>query len=115
MISQWLYCVPGVIYSLFIGSLVDRFGKMKLLVFFPIFGTLLSQLCMLINYLFINTFPVEVFYLRGVGAIFGGMSVYYLGIYGYGAAVSNSDERAHRLAIFDGFEQVKCIIYTFSY
>ena len=108
MIGSWLYFTPGVIYSLFAGGLVDRFGKFKLLLFFPIFGTMLTIILMLINYVFLDTFPVEFFYLRSVSSVFGGMSIYYLGYYGYGAAVSTPEERAYRLAIFDGFEQVRC-------
>ena len=108
MIGSWLYFIPGVIYSLFAGALVDRFGKFKLLIFFPIFGTMLTRLIMLINYAFLDTLPVEIFHLRSISSIFGGMSIYYLGYYGYGAAISTPEERAHRMAIFDGFEQVKC-------
>ena len=107
MIGSWLYFIPGVIYSLFAGALVDQFGKFRLLIFFPIFGTMLTRLIMLINYAFLDTLPVEVFHLRSISSIFGGMSIYYLGYYGYGAAISTPEERAHRMAIFDGFEQAK--------
>ena len=69
---------------------------------------MLTRLIMLINYAFIDTFPVEVFHLRSLSSMFGGMSIYYLGYYGYGAAISTPEERAHRMAIFDGFEQVRC-------
>ena len=106
MLTSWMYCVPGLLYSLFIGALVDRSGRFKPLIFFPILGTLLAYVCMLINYIYLETLPLEVFHLQAVGALFGGMSIYYLGYYGYGAAISNPQERAHRLAIFDGSEQV---------
>ena len=115
MIGSWLYFTPGVVYSLFAGGLVDRFGKFRLLLFFPIFGTMMTTLLMLINYVFIDTFPVEVFYLRSLSSVFGGMSIYYLGYYGYGAAVSTPEERAYRLAIFDGFEQVRGIVKPNSF
>lgn len=106
MIGSWIYFTPGVIYSLFAGALVDKFGKFKLLVFFPIFGTLLTRIIMLINYAFLDKLPVEMFHLRSISSIFGGTSIYYLGYYGYGAAISKPEERAYRMAIFDGSEQV---------
>ena len=107
MISSWLYFIPGVIYSLFAGGLLDQFGKYRLLLFFPIFGTMLARLIMLVNYAFIETSPVEIFHLRSISSIFGGMSIYYLGYYGYSAAITAPEERAYRMALFDGSEQVR--------
>ena len=117
MIGSWLYFTPGVIYSLIAGALVDKYGKFRLLVFFPIFGTMLTRIIMLINYAFLDRLPVEIFHLRSISSLFGGMSIYYLGYYGYGASISKPEDRAYRMSIFDGFEQVGLIMlvsYNFT-
>ena len=117
MIGSWLYFTPGVIYSLIAGALVDKYGKFRLLVFFPIFGTMLTRIIMLINYAFLDRLPVEIFHLRSISSLFGGMSIYYLGYYGYGASISKPEDRAYRMSIFDGFEQVWWIMlvpYNFT-
>ena len=79
-------------YSLFVGGLVDKHGHMKLLSLLPIFGVFLSDIVELINYAFINQLPLGFFYAKEtLIGIFGGEPVYYLGIYGYGAAVVVQD------------------------
>jgi hypothetical protein len=49
-------------------------------------GFVLSAISGIINFTFIDSFPLEFFYFESVYAFFGGISVYYLGIYNYGAA-----------------------------
>jgi predicted MFS family arabinose efflux permease len=56
--------------------------------------------------------PIEFFYLESLPAFFGGLVVYYLGIYGYGASVTEPGERAHRIARLDGTETLATMLGT---
>ncbi|TRY80252.1 hypothetical protein TCAL_13569, partial [Tigriopus californicus] len=112
MIGQWVSAIPGLIFSLFAGGLSDNVGRKPLLIF-PIVGLVLTSLLEILNLVFIDTFPIEVFYVEHVHSFFGGMSVYYLGFYGFGTSATNSKERTSRLARFDGVEQAGALIGTF--
>ena len=108
MVQQWLRSGPGLVYALFVGGLVDKYGKMKLLSMLPVIGVFLSDIAELINYAFIETLPLQFFYVKDAFiGIFGGEPIYYIGIYGYGAAVSLPEDRPKRMARFDGCERVK--------
>ena len=108
MVQQWLRSGPGLVYALFVGGLVDKYGKMKLLSMLPVIGVFLSDIAELINYAFIETLPLQFFYAKdALIGIFGGEPIYYIGIYGYGAAVSLPEDRPKRMARFDGCERVK--------
>ena len=94
-------------YVLFVGGLVDKYGKMKLLFTLPIVGVFLSNIAELINYAFIDSLPIEFFYVKDAFiGVFGGEPIYYLGIYGYGAAVSLPENRPRLMARLDGCERV---------
>ena len=45
-------------------------------------------------------------------AFFGGLAVYYLGVYSYGTDVSKPEDRAYRLARLDGIETVAVVVGT---
>ena len=100
-ISIYLGAVPAIIYSLFAGSLSDDYGR-KPLIIVPIFGAVLTAIGMLVNCIFIENLPVQFFYIDRLWQFFGGISVIYLGAYGYIATYSNVQERAYMLARFEG-------------
>ena len=49
---------------------------------------------------------MQFFFLEDSFNFLGGNAVYYMGTYGYGSSASKHDERAHRLARLDAFEQL---------
>jgi len=57
--------------------------------------------------------PLVFFYFDQLYSVMGGSALYYLGIYGYGADVSNDSWRATRFAIFDGMEMLGYMIGVF--
>ncbi len=79
---------------------------------FPIVGYFFSAIGGIISYVFLETLPLEFFYIETLPAFFGGLVVYYLGLYGYGASVSEPEERAHRIARLDGTETLATIAGT---
>ena len=87
IISNWLGGVPPVIYLLFAGALIDKFGC-KPFFLFSLTGLLLKVTCELINYAFIEDLPLEFFYMENIHAFFGGSILYYLCHYTYGTLVS---------------------------
>ena len=111
MTAQWIINVPGIIFSLYAGPLSDQFGR-KPLIMFPIIGYVISAIGGIINYAFLEYLPLEFFYIDTIPAFFGGLVVYYLGQYGYGASVTEPEERAHRIARLDGTEYVATMIGT---
>ena len=111
MKAQWMVAIPGIFFSLYAGPLSDKFGR-KPLMMLPIVGYFFSAVGGIINYAFLETLPLEFFYIETIQAFFGGLVVYYLGVYGYGASVSEPDERAHRIARLDGTETLATIVGT---
>lgn len=75
-------------------------------------GTVLSDIGVLVNYAFIKQLPLEFFYIETIYAFFGGKSVYYLGVYGFGTLISTPEKRASLLARMDGFEIIARIFAT---
>ena len=111
MNSQWISSVPCVFFSVIAGALSDEFGRKPLLLF-PLIGDLTRTLLNIVNYAFIETLPLEFFYLDSIASFFGGSTVYYLGVYSYGTTVTKPNERAHRLARLDGIETLANIVGT---
>ena len=72
--------VPSVFYSFFAGSLSDDYGR-KPLIILPTFGVVIGMILSIINYSFIETLPIEFFYISGPAwwMFLGGNAVYYLG------------------------------------
>lgn len=111
MIGQWISSVPIVAFSIIAGALSDVFGR-KPLILIPMIGDFISTIFNIINYAFIDTLPLEFFYTDKIGSFFGGYAVYYLGVYSYGTAITQPNERAYRLARMDGMETIATIIGT---
>ena len=112
-IGVYLGAAPALIYSLFAGSLSDDFGRKPLMVV-PMIGIVLTNIALLMNCLFIEELPVQFFYVDRIWQFFGGVSVFYLGSYGYVSTITAPDERAYRLARCDGVEGVSTIIGEFQ-
>ena len=108
-IGVYIGAGPAFLYSLFVGSLSDDFGRKPLMVV-PLIGVVLSNAALLLNYLFIEELPVQFFYVDRIWLIFGGASVFYLGSYGYLASITLPSERAYRLARADGVETASLIL-----
>ena len=109
MVSQWMTNVPVVLFSIIAGALSDEFGR-KPLMLWPVIGDLVGTLLNIINYAFIDTLPLEFFYICNVDAFFGGYAIYFLGVYSYVTTITNPEERAHRLARLDGIDNLATVV-----
>ena len=105
----YLGAVPALIYSFFLGSLSDDFGRKPLIVL-PAIGVVLRDIALLINCIFIKDMPLQFFYMERAWFLFGGISIMYLGIYGYIAAYTKVCDRSYRLARCDGCETSATIL-----
>jgi MFS family permease len=113
-VGQWLGTVPTIIFSFFAGSLSDEYGR-KPLILWPVFGGMIGILFSIINYAFINELPIEFFYVADCfWFFFGGSPIYYLGIYGYGATISEPKDRVKLLARYDALELIGAVIGTIT-
>ena len=74
------------------------------MILLPLVGFFTGYLLNTIHYSLLSSLPLEFFYTDNVAAFFGGMPIYYLGIYSYCISATLPDERAHRLARLDGVE-----------
>ncbi len=105
------------------GGFSDVLGR-KPLLFWPVFGYLVVNLMGIVEELFLETIPLEFFYVENISSFFGGSAVFYLarifttagfllsfvnwtsflkpiffqGSYSYITDVTNPEERAARLA-----------------
>jgi len=78
----------------------------KPLIYLPIFGLCISSIFSLLHVQLFDLLPIEFLYLENFYQYFGGSSLYYLGVYGYAADVTSEEERAARMAAFDGVEML---------
>ena len=74
METAWIF-----FFSLFL-ALSDEFGR-KPLILLPLVGFFTGYLLNTIHYSLLSSLPLEFFYTDNVSAFFGGMPIYYLGIY----------------------------------
>ena len=103
--------IPTIIYSFFAGALSDDYGR-KPLIILPALGSIIGTLLSILNYVFIETFPLEFFYFWGPfwWSFLGGNSVYYMGVYGFGASITTPENRAKTLARFDAMETLGFVL-----
>ena len=109
---------------------MDKFGCKPFLML-NLFGQLIGDIGIMINFAFIEQLPLEFFFIETLYGLFGGAPVWYLskychkvpvkcylkvifisGMYAYGALVSKPESRATRLALFDGTESLFVVIGT---
>ena len=76
----------------------------------PIVGQVLEGVALLVNKVWFKELPVEALWLTNIYDILGGGAIWYLGVYGFAADITTPDERASRMARFDGFEQTAFVI-----
>jgi len=62
------------------------------------FNQAIGSVFNILNYHYLDTWPVEVFYMQRCFDFFGGYSVYYLGYYGYATAITDQAGRSTRMA-----------------
>ena len=101
--------MPTVIYALLAGSLSDKFGRGPLLML-PIIGQILEGIALLVNKIWFRELPLEALWLANIYDLMGGGAVWYLGVYSFAADITGTEDRASRMARFDGFEQVAFIV-----
>merc|ERR1719336_512072 len=111
MYGEIMTQVPTVIYAVLAGSLSDRFGRGPLL-FLPIIGQILEGVALLVNKIWFTELPLEALWLANIYDWFGGSAVWYLGVYTFAADITSVEQRASRMARFDGFEQMAFIVGT---
>jgi len=76
----------------------------------PIVGQALEGVALLVNKVWFKELPVEALWLTNIYDILGGGAIWYLAVYGFAADITTPDERASRMARFDGFEQTAFVI-----
>ena len=74
---NWVQCAPSIVFALFAGGLSDIIGRKPTLLV-PLLGHIVAGIFDIINNAFIETLPIEFFYLSKIGGFFGGEAVYYL-------------------------------------
>ena len=105
LLSNYIQSPPPILYTLFIGAISDRIGRRPMLIF-PQIGMFIIAAAHILNYTFLEQWPLEAFLMDGVYNYLGGSTVFFLGVYVFGADASRPEERAHRLARLDGFESI---------
>ena len=111
MKARYIGMGPAFFYTLICGALSDDFGR-KPLIFFPLIGSIISKLVYLLGTIFFGSLPIEFFYLGTAWDIFGGIPIYYMGVYGYGSSSASQPQRATTLARYDGVEQASVMLGT---
>ncbi|CAM6055374.1 unnamed protein product [Sphagnum tenellum] len=104
------------------GALSDKYGR-KYLILMPMLGSLLSSVLDIVHYSFIrlnslqllpSDLPLEFYYLENLYALFGGTATYYMGIYAYGADITEPNNRALRYGLYDGMEMTGVFLGTIA-
>ena len=101
--------VPTVIYAILAGSLSDKFGRKPLMIA-AILGQILEGVALLVNKIWFTELRLEYLWLTGVYDMMGGGAIWYLAVYGFAADITSVEDRASRMARFDGFEQLAFIV-----
>ena len=101
--------VPTVIYAVLAGSLSDRFGRKPLMIA-AILGQILEGVALLVNKVWFSELSLEYLWLTNIYDMLGGGAVWYLAVYGFAADITSAEDRASRMARFDGFEQIAFIV-----
>ncbi len=107
--EELLMAVPGFLAAIFAGALSDKYGR-KLLILIPSIGRLLGAIFGLINYTYLETLPLQFFYLENFYYILGGSSLFYMGQYSYGSDITAENDRVVRFCRWDATELVGVIV-----
>ena len=101
--------VPTVIYAILAGSLSDKFGRKPLMIA-AIVGQILEGVALLVNKIWFSELRLEFLWFTNIYDMMGGGAIWYLAVYGFAADITCVEERASRMARFDGFEQLAFIL-----
>ena len=101
--------VPTVIYAILAGSLSDKFGRKPLMIA-AILGQILEGVALLANKIWFSELQLEYLWATNIYDMMGGGAVWYLAVYGFAADITSAEDRASRMARFDGFEQIAFIV-----
>ena len=98
LIRKWISTLPPVLYSILAGSLSERYGRKPFMIM-PLIGAAIGIIFTFANYIFIDTLPITFMYFNMEFWYFllGGIPIFYLGTYSYGADISSDDQRASLL------------------
>ena len=88
LVQQFIGLIPAFVYSFFTGSFTDTFGRRKILIILPVIGRVTEMVIYIFNYAFIDAWPTEVFYASASFNVFGGISMFWLGVYTYASDIS---------------------------
>ena len=67
-------------------------------------------MALLLNTICFTELRLEYLWLTNVYDLMGGGAIWYLAVYGFAADITSVEDRASRMARFDGFEQVAFIV-----
>ena len=101
--------VPTLIYAILAGSLSDKFGRKPLMVA-AILGQILEGVALLVNQIWFTELKLEYLWATNIYDMMGGGAIWYLAVYGFAADITSVEDRASRMARFDGFEQLAFIV-----
>ena len=101
--------VPTVIYAVLAGSLSDKFGRKPLMIA-AILGQILEGVALLVNQIWFTELRLEFLWATNIYDMMGGGAIWYLAVYGFAADITSVEDRASRMARFDGFEQLAFIV-----
>lgn len=77
IVSQFISFLPMFFFAAIGGGFSDVLGR-KPLLFWPVFGYLVVNLLGIVEELFLETIPLEFFYVENISSFFGGSAVFYL-------------------------------------
>lgn len=109
MYGDMMCQVPTIIYALLAGSLSDKYGRKPLMIL-PIIGQILEGTALIVNKVWFRELPAEALWLANIYDVLGGGAIWYLAVYGFAADITTPEERASRMARFDGFEQTAYVV-----
>jgi len=75
--SQFISIAPLIFFAAVGGGISDVLGR-KLLLFWPVFGSLVLNLMGIVEDIFLETIPLKFFYVENIVSFFGGSAVFYL-------------------------------------
>ena len=76
----------------------------------PIIGQILEGTALIVNKVWFRELPAEALWLANIYDVLGGGAIWYLAVYGFAADITTPEERASRMARFDGFEQTAYVV-----
>ena len=73
-------------------------------------GQILEGVALLVNKIWFTELRLEYLWATNIYDMMGGGAIWYLAVYGFAADITSVEDRASRMARFDGFEQLAFIV-----